>query len=96
MHGLRYDKNIIRGSYAVFLDLERGLTGTWRFFCSELVKAPGKVGFLPKRQHGSYLIFRCDDTWSQAVITDHRALDRGALRAILRQKEVSVSNGMWD
>ncbi len=56
----------------------------------ELVKALGKVNFLPKRQHGSHIILRREDPWCQAVVPDHRELDRGTLRAILRQTEVSV------
>jgi len=56
----------------------------------ELLKALGKVGFVLKRQHGSHMILRRDDPWAQTVIPDHKELDRGTLRAILRQTEVSV------
>lgn len=56
----------------------------------ELVKALAKVGFLPIRQHGSHIILRRVDPWCQTVIPDHKELDRGTLRAILRQTEVSV------
>jgi len=56
----------------------------------ELVKALGKVGFLPKRQHGSHIILRREDPWCQTVVPDHKELDRGTLRSILRQTEVSV------
>ncbi len=38
----------------------------------ELVKALGKVGFLPKRQHGSHIILRREEPWCQVVIPDHK------------------------
>ena len=56
----------------------------------ELVKALGKVGFLPIRQHGSHIILRPVGPWCQTVIPGRGGLGRGALRAILRQTEVSV------
>ncbi len=56
----------------------------------ELVKVLVKVGFELKRQHGSHMILRRQDPWAQTVIPDHKELDRGTLRAILRQTEVSI------
>jgi predicted RNA binding protein YcfA (HicA-like mRNA interferase family) len=56
----------------------------------ELLRALGKVGFVLKRQHGSHMILRRDEPWAQTVIPDHKEIDRGTLRAILRQVEVSV------
>ena len=56
----------------------------------ELVKVLGKVGFELIRQHGSHMILRRQDPWAQTVIPDHKELDRGTLRAILRQTEVSI------
>jgi len=56
----------------------------------ELVKILGKVGFELIRQHGSHMILRREDPWSQTVVPDHKELDRGTLRAILRQTEVSI------
>lgn len=44
-----------------------------------------KVGFRLKRQHGSHLILRRDHPFAQVVVPDHRELDRGTLRAIIRQ-----------
>ncbi|MFZ4525692.1 MAG: type II toxin-antitoxin system HicA family toxin [Chlorobium sp.] len=55
-----------------------------------MVKALAKVGFASIRQHGSHIIVRRVDPWCQTVIPDHKELDRGTLRAILRQTEVSV------
>lgn len=49
-----------------------------------------KVEFVVKRQKGSHIILRRDDPFAQVVVPDHRVLDRGTLRAILRQADVSV------
>jgi predicted RNA binding protein YcfA (HicA-like mRNA interferase family) len=47
-------------------------------------------GFYQKRQHGSHIILRRDDPFSQVVVPDHKMLDRGTLRAILRQANITV------
>lgn len=57
---------------------------------AEVVRALQKVGFTVRRQHGSHLIMRRDDPFAQTVVPDHRQLDRGTLRAILRQTEITV------
>ena len=55
----------------------------------ELVKALAKRGFVFDRQRGSHVIlFRADPPTTLSV-PDHRELDRGTLRAILRQADVS-------
>jgi predicted RNA binding protein YcfA (HicA-like mRNA interferase family) len=56
----------------------------------ECVKALEKIGFHFKRQEGSHIILRRDDPFAQIVIPDHKELDRGTLRAILRHAGVSV------
>ena len=56
----------------------------------ECLKALNKVGFYLKRQEGSHMILRRDDPFTQLVVPDHRELDRGTLRAIIRQAEQSV------
>ncbi len=56
----------------------------------ECVKALGKVGFYFKRQEGSHIILRRDDPFAQTVVPDHKELDRGTLRAIIRQAGLSV------
>ena len=53
-------------------------------------KALGKIGFYLKRQHGSHLILRRDHPFAQVVVPDHQELDKGTLRAIIRQAEVGV------
>jgi len=49
-----------------------------------------KVGFFLKRQTGSHIIYEAGDPFSQLVVPDHKVLDRGTLRAIIRQAGLSV------
>lgn len=56
----------------------------------ECVKALGKVGFYLKRQEGSHMILRRDDPFAQVVVPDHKELDGGTLRAIIRQAGFGV------
>lgn len=56
----------------------------------DCVRALEKAGFYQKRQHGSHIILRRDDPFAQVVVPDHKELDRGTLRAILRQANLSV------
>lgn len=58
----------------------------------ECLKALAKAGFYLKRQEGSHMILRRDDPFGQVVVPDHKELDRGTLRAILRQAGVSVED----
>jgi predicted RNA binding protein YcfA (HicA-like mRNA interferase family) len=56
----------------------------------DCVKALGKIGFYQKRQHGSHIILRRDNPFAQLVVPDHKELDRGTLRAILRQANIGI------
>ena len=58
----------------------------------QVVVALQRIGFRVRRQHGSHIIMRRDDPFSQTVVPAHRELDRGTLRAILRQIDVSVED----
>lgn len=49
-----------------------------------------KAGFQEKCRHGSHVVLRRDDPFAQLVVPDHKVLDRGTLRAILRQAEIGV------
>ena len=62
----------------------------------DCVKALGKVGFYLKRQHGSHLILRRDDPFAQVVVPNHRELDRGTLRAVIRQAGLSIETPVYD
>jgi predicted RNA binding protein YcfA (HicA-like mRNA interferase family) len=55
----------------------------------DFVRAMAKLGFSLDRQKGSHLIlFRADPPTTLSV-PDHRELDRGTLRSLLRQAGVS-------
>jgi predicted RNA binding protein YcfA (HicA-like mRNA interferase family) len=56
----------------------------------ECIRALGKVGFYFKRQEGSHVIMRRDDPFAQTSVPLHKELDRGTLRAIIRQAGLSV------
>jgi len=56
----------------------------------ECVKALEKAGFRFKRQHGSHMILRRDEPFSQVVVPDHKELDTGTLRAIIRHAGLSI------
>jgi predicted RNA binding protein YcfA (HicA-like mRNA interferase family) len=56
----------------------------------DVVRALLKVGFAVRRQHGSHIIMRRDTPFTQTVVPNHRQIDRGTLRAILRQTDLSV------
>jgi predicted RNA binding protein YcfA (HicA-like mRNA interferase family) len=48
------------------------------------VRAVQRVGFRVIRQVGSHIVLRRDEPFCQVVIPDHKTLDRGTLRSILR------------
>lgn len=56
----------------------------------ECVKALEKAGFYFKRQVGSHMVLRRDNPFAQTVVPDHTELDRGTLRAIIRQADLSI------
>jgi predicted RNA binding protein YcfA (HicA-like mRNA interferase family) len=56
----------------------------------ECIKALEKAGFYFKRQEGSHIILRRDEPFAQVVVPEHDELDRGTLRAIIRQASLSV------
>ncbi|MDF0651492.1 MAG: type II toxin-antitoxin system HicA family toxin [Nitrospira sp.] len=43
-----------------------------------------------KRQEGSHAILRRSQPFAQLVVPDHKELDRGTLRAIIRQSDLTV------
>ena len=48
------------------------------------MRALERVGFHIVRQAGSHIVLRRENPFCQVVVPDHRTLDRGTLRAILR------------
>jgi len=61
------------------------MSGLPRISGYECVKALNKAGFYFKRQKGSHIILRRDEPFAQVVVPDHKELDRGTLKAIIRQ-----------
>jgi len=55
----------------------------------KLVRALGRVGFQVDRQRGSHIILFRGDPPTVLSVPDHRELDRGTLRAILRRADIS-------
>jgi predicted RNA binding protein YcfA (HicA-like mRNA interferase family) len=56
----------------------------------ECVDALRRVGFSERRRHGSHIVLRRDEPFSQLVVPAHAELDRGTLRAILRQASLTI------
>jgi predicted RNA binding protein YcfA (HicA-like mRNA interferase family) len=48
------------------------------------------AGFYVKRQKGSHIVLRRDESFAQVVVPDHKELDSGTLRAIIRYAGLSV------
>jgi len=53
-------------------------------------KALTSVGFIQLRQHGSHIILRRSEPFAQVIVPDHLELDRGTLRAIIRQAGLTI------
>ena len=66
------------------------MSGLPRISGRKCVKILEKSGFYFKRQHGSHIILKRDDPHAQLVVPDHKELDRGTLRSIIRQADLSV------
>ena len=56
----------------------------------QCVRALERAGFYVKRRKGSHVILRRDDPVTTLVVPDHKELDRGTLRAIIRQAGLGV------
>jgi predicted RNA binding protein YcfA (HicA-like mRNA interferase family) len=54
------------------------------------MKALERAGFEVRRQEGSHVILRRSQPFAQLVVPDHKELDRGTLRAIIRQADLTV------
>ena len=57
----------------------------------ECVRALERAGFYVRRRESSHIILRRDEPFAQVVVPDHAELDRGTLRAIIRQAGLDVS-----
>lgn len=56
----------------------------------ECIKALEKAGFFVKRQKGSHVILCRNEPFAEVVIPNHKTLDKGTLRAIIRQVDLDV------
>ena len=56
----------------------------------DCVRALERAGFAVRRQKGSHLVLRRDIPFAQVVVPDHKTLDRGTLRAILRHAGITL------
>ncbi len=56
----------------------------------ECVKALEKIGFSVNRQRGSHIILVREEPRITVSVPDHKELDRGTLRSIIRQVGLSV------
>ena len=56
----------------------------------ECVAILERFGYRFLRQKGSHIVLRRDDPFSQLIVPNHKQLDRGTLRAIIRQTGISV------
>jgi len=56
----------------------------------QCIDALQKDGFSVLRQSGSHVVLKRASPFAQLVIPDHKELDTGTLRAIIRQSGLSV------
>ena len=56
----------------------------------ECIRALEKAGFYVTRQRGSHVMLRRDTPSARVTVPDHRELDTGTLRAIIRQSGLTV------
>ena len=56
----------------------------------ECIKALEKVGFKIARQRGSHIVLVRDNPKATVIVPNHKELDRGTLRAIIRQLDLTV------
>lgn len=56
----------------------------------ECVRALVRIGFVVDRQRGSHIVLVREEPRATVSVPDHKELDRGTLRAIIRQVGLSV------
>ena len=61
---------------------------------AECVRALSKVGFELYRQRGSHFVLVRKSPPAQTTIPNHKELDRGTLRAIIRQTGLTVEESI--
>lgn len=58
----------------------------------ECIRSLQKLGFRFIRREGSHVILRREHPYAQVVVPEHKELDRGTLRAIIRQTGVGLND----
>ena len=61
---------------------------------AQCVKALGKIGFEVYRQRGSDIVIIRKSPPAQTTIPNHKELDRGTLRAIIRHAGLTVEESV--
>ncbi len=56
----------------------------------ECMKALTKIGFYIRRRRSTHVVMRRDNPFAQVIVPDHKTVDRGTLRAIIRCAGLSV------
>lgn len=56
----------------------------------ECIKALEKIGFVIVRQRGSHIVLTRENPTATVIVPNHKELDRGTLRAIIRQIDLTV------
>jgi predicted RNA binding protein YcfA (HicA-like mRNA interferase family) len=57
---------------------------------AQCVRALERIGFVVYRQRGSHIVMIGKDPPAQTTIPNHKELDRGTLRAIIRHAGLAV------
>lgn len=76
-------KNILKHCWWQY---EQTASNFWTGMCEGIKKA----GFYFKRQEGSHIILRRDNPFAQVVVPDHKELDKGTLRAIIKHAGLGI------
>lgn len=58
----------------------------------ECIRTLERVGFYVKHQEGSHITLRRNKPFAQVVVPDHRELDKGTLRAIIKYAGLTVDD----
>lgn len=56
----------------------------------ECIKALERIGFAINRQRGSHVVLARENPKNIVIVPNHKELDRGTLRAIIRQVDLTV------
>lgn len=67
------------------------MSGLPRLSGRQAIAALEKAGFVVIRQKGSHVVLKRTDPFAQLVVPDHKELDTGTLRAIIRQSSLSIA-----